>query len=72
MDESPFLGDFVGRKGIRMDPVKVKIIVEWYVPRTKKTNGRFYGGYSLYAKILLGLAQFAGPFHDRIKVKHPR
>ena len=35
-DEIPFLGCFIGKRGVRSDPAKVKVIVEWPVPKNQK------------------------------------
>ena len=32
-EEIPFLGCFIGMRGLRADPAKVKAIVDWPVPR---------------------------------------
>ncbi|KAG3092027.1 hypothetical protein PI124_g20690 [Phytophthora idaei] len=42
-DEIPCLGDFVGRKGVRMDPNKVQTIKDWPVPRNKEELHSFLG-----------------------------
>ncbi|KAE9302457.1 Transposon Tf2-6 polyprotein [Phytophthora fragariae] len=42
-DEIPCLGDFVGRKGVRMDPDKVQTIKDWPVPRTQEELHSFLG-----------------------------
>ncbi|KAG2788174.1 hypothetical protein PC129_g20452 [Phytophthora cactorum] len=36
-EEIPFLGCFIGKQGLRADPAKVKAIVEWPVPKNKRT-----------------------------------
>ncbi|KAG2792630.1 hypothetical protein PC112_g23785 [Phytophthora cactorum] len=35
-EEIPFLGCFIGKRGLRADPAKVKAIVEWPVPKNQK------------------------------------
>ena len=32
-----FLGCFIGKRGIRADPAKVKAIVDWPIPKNQKT-----------------------------------
>ncbi|GMF52823.1 unnamed protein product [Phytophthora fragariaefolia] len=71
VDEIPCLGDFVGRKGIRMDPDKVKITAEWPVPKTKKQMESFLGTTVYVSRFCKGFAQFTGPLHDSIKGKRP-
>ncbi|GMF56292.1 unnamed protein product [Phytophthora fragariaefolia] len=72
VDEIPCLGDFVGRKGVRMNPDKVKIIAEWPVPKTKKQMERFLGATVYVSRFCNDFAQFAGPLHDNNKGKCPR
>ncbi|KAG3074470.1 hypothetical protein PI124_g20361 [Phytophthora idaei] len=35
-EEIPFLGCFIGMRGVQADPAKVKAIVEWTVPKNQK------------------------------------
>ena len=35
-EEILFLGCFIGKRGLRADPAKVRAIVDWPVPTTKK------------------------------------
>ena len=35
-EEIPFLGCFIGKRGLRADPAKVKAIVDWPVPNNQK------------------------------------
>ena len=72
VDEIPCLGDFVGRKGVRMDPDKVKIIADWPVPKTKKQMESFLGTTVYVSRFCKNFAQFAGPLHDSIKGKRSR
>ncbi|OWZ20261.1 Retrotransposon protein, Ty3-gypsy subclass, partial [Phytophthora megakarya] len=72
VDEIPCLGDFVGRKGVRMDPDKVKIIAEWPVPKTKKQMESFLGTTVYVSRFCKDFAQFAGPLHECIKGKRQR
>ncbi|GMF40677.1 unnamed protein product [Phytophthora fragariaefolia] len=72
VDEIPCLGDFVGRKGVQMDPGKMKIIAEWPVPKTKKQMESFLGTTVYVSRFCKDFAQFAGPLHDSIKGKRPR
>ena len=34
--EVSFLGCFIGKRGLRADPTKVKAIVDWPIPKNKK------------------------------------
>ncbi|GMF16682.1 unnamed protein product [Phytophthora fragariaefolia] len=64
--------DFVGRKGVRIDPDKMMIIAEWPVPKTMKQMERFLGTTVYVSRFCKDYAQFAGPLHDSIKGKRPR
>jgi len=72
VDEIPCLGDFIGRKGVRMDPDKVKIITEWPVPKTKKQMENFLGTTVYVSRFCKDFAQFAGPLHECRKGKSSR
>jgi hypothetical protein len=41
--EIPVLGCFVGRNGVRVDPEKVKAIIEWPVPQNVKQLRKWLG-----------------------------
>jgi len=72
VDEIPCLGDFIGRKGVRMDPDKVNIITEWPVPKTKKQMENFLGTTVYVSRFCKDFAQFAGPLHECRKGKSSR
>ncbi|GMF37200.1 unnamed protein product [Phytophthora fragariaefolia] len=42
-EEIPFLGCFVGKRGLRADPAKVEAIVEWPGPRNQKDLRKWLG-----------------------------
>ena len=35
-EDIPFQGCFIGKRGLRADPAKVKAIVDWTIPKNKK------------------------------------
>uniref|UniRef100_H3H1W0 Reverse transcriptase domain-containing protein n=1 Tax=Phytophthora ramorum TaxID=164328 RepID=H3H1W0_PHYRM len=41
--EIPFLGCFIGKRGLRADPAKVKTIVDWPVPKNQKDLRKWLG-----------------------------
>ncbi|ETN00919.1 hypothetical protein PPTG_24175 [Phytophthora nicotianae INRA-310] len=41
--EIPCLGDFIGSRGIRMDPDKIRVIQNWPTPRSKRELQSFLG-----------------------------
>jgi hypothetical protein len=42
-EEIPFLGCFVGKRGLRADPAKVKAIDDWPVPNNQKDLRKWLG-----------------------------
>ncbi len=46
----PFLGYIVSAEGIRMDPEKVKAVVEWPSPDSRKALQRFLGFANFYRR----------------------
>ncbi|GMF54749.1 unnamed protein product [Phytophthora fragariaefolia] len=42
-EDIPFLGCFVEKRGLRADPAKVKVIVEWPVHRNQKDSRKWFG-----------------------------
>ncbi len=44
----PFLGFIVSPEGVRMDPDKVKAVVGWPIPDSRKALQRFLGFANLY------------------------
>ncbi|CAI5704679.1 unnamed protein product [Peronospora farinosa] len=42
-EEIPFLGCFIGKRGLRADPAKVKAIVDWPVPQSQKDLRKWLG-----------------------------
>ncbi|KAG3058960.1 hypothetical protein PI125_g25131 [Phytophthora idaei] len=42
-EEIPFRGCFIGKRGLRADPAKVKTIVEWPVPKNQKDLRKWLG-----------------------------
>ncbi|GMF61238.1 unnamed protein product [Phytophthora fragariaefolia] len=66
-EEIPFLWCFVGKRGLRADPAKVKVIVEWPVPRNQKDLRKWLGlaNYShMYSE---SYAEMAWPLFNLLK-----
>ena len=40
-EEIPFLGCFIGKRGFRADPAKVKAIVDWPIPKNQKNSRKW-------------------------------
>jgi hypothetical protein len=47
-EEIEFLGLIISKKGIRMDPHKVKAITDWLIPTTKRELQQFLGFINFY------------------------
>ncbi len=57
----PFLGYIVSAEGIRMDPEKVKAVVEWPSPDSRKALQRFLGFANFYRRFIRNFSQLASP-----------
>ena len=42
-EEIPFLGCFIGKHGLGVDPAKVKAIVDWPIPKNQKDLRKWLG-----------------------------
>jgi hypothetical protein len=63
----PFLGHIVGKGKLRMDPAKIKAILEWEPP-TKVTELRsFLGLVNYYRRFIKGYSAIAAPLTDLLK-----
>ena len=65
--EIPYLRHLVSEKGIRMDPEKVKAIMEWPAIKTIKQLQAFLGLMGYYRKFIKDFAHHAGPLTDLLK-----
>ncbi|GMF53805.1 unnamed protein product [Phytophthora fragariaefolia] len=66
-EEIPFLGRFIGERGLRADPAKVKAIVEWSVPRNQKDLRKWLGFANYLHKYSENYADMARPLSNFIK-----
>ncbi len=57
----PFLGYIVSSEGVRMDPEKVKAVVEWPSPDSRKALQRFLGFANFYRRFIRNFSQLAAP-----------
>ncbi|KAL0147989.1 hypothetical protein M9458_056716, partial [Cirrhinus mrigala] len=57
----PFLGYIVSSEGIRMDPNKVKAVVDWPTPDSRKALQRFLGFANFYQRFIRNFSQLAAP-----------
>ncbi|KAL0189919.1 hypothetical protein M9458_017018, partial [Cirrhinus mrigala] len=57
----PFLGYIVSSEGMRMDPEKVKAVVDWPSPDSRKALQRFLGFANFYRRFIRNFSQLASP-----------
>uniref|UniRef100_A0A4W5JRV3 Gypsy retrotransposon integrase-like protein 1 n=1 Tax=Hucho hucho TaxID=62062 RepID=A0A4W5JRV3_9TELE len=57
----PFLGHIVSAEGMRMDPEKVKAVVDWPSPDSRKALQRFLGFANFYRRFIRNFSQLAAP-----------
>ncbi|XDV33933.1 hypothetical protein PO909_004169 [Leuciscus waleckii] len=56
-----FLGYIISSEGVRMDPEKVKAVVEWPIPDSRKALQRFLGFANFYRRFIRNFSQLAAP-----------
>uniref|UniRef100_A0AAV1UXB0 Reverse transcriptase/retrotransposon-derived protein RNase H-like domain-containing protein n=1 Tax=Peronospora matthiolae TaxID=2874970 RepID=A0AAV1UXB0_9STRA len=66
-EELPFLGRFVGKRGLRADPAKVKAIVDWPVPKNQKDLRKWLGLANYLHKYSANYADMARPSSNLLK-----
>ncbi len=57
----PFLGYIISSEGMRMDPDKVKAVVDWPTPDSRKALQRFLGFANFYRRFIRNFSQLAVP-----------
>ena len=63
-EEIPFIGCFIGKRGLRADPAKVKAIVDWPIPKNEKDLRRWLGLASYLHKYSENYADMDRPLTD--------
>ena len=66
-EEIPFLQRFIGKRGLRADPAKVKAIVDWPVPRSQKDLRKLLGLANYLHKYIANYAKMARPLSTLLK-----
>ena len=66
-EEIPFLGCFIGKRGLRADPAKVKVIVDWPVPRNQKDLRKCLGLANYLHKYSANYGDMARPLSNLLK-----
>ena len=63
-DRVPFLGHYVSREGVEVDPMKTATVQDWPTPRTVKDIRAFLGLASYYRRYIPKFASVATPLTD--------
>ena len=66
-EEIPFLGCFIGKRGLRADPAKIRAIVDWPVPRNQKDLRKWLGLANYLHKYSANYADMARPLSNLLK-----
>ena len=61
MNEVSFLGHIVSKEGIRVDPKKIEVVVEWKPPRNVTEVRSFLGLAGYYRRFVKGFSMTAAP-----------
>jgi transposase InsO family protein len=62
--KTKYLGLIITPGGIEMDPAKVKAILDWEPPQTKRQLQRFLGFANFYRRFIRDFSALAQPFHN--------
>ena len=64
-----FLGHIISDEGIKVDPKKIKVIVDWAIPKDKTDVRSFLGLASYYRRFVRGFSKLAAPMTALLKGK---
>ena len=67
--EVKYLGMIIGVGGLKMDPAKIKTIVDWSTPKTVKEVLSFLGFANFYRRFIEGFSKLALPLTELTKTK---
>ena len=66
-EEIPFLGCFIGKRGLRADPAKVRAIVDWTVPKNQNDLRKWLGLANYLHKYSANYADMTRPLSSLLK-----
>ena len=66
-EELVYLGHIISEKGVRMDPEKIRAIVEWPRPKTVTEIRSFHGMVNVYRKYIRHFSEISAPLTRLIK-----
>jgi hypothetical protein len=66
-EEIEFLGFLVGRKGVRMDPDRIRTIREWPIPTTYRDIQVFLGFCNFYRRFIRDYSRITRPLNEQLK-----
>ena len=66
MREVDFLGVVLGPERIKMEEAKVKVVLDWPVPKSVKDIQKFLGLANYYQRFIEGFAKVVRPLHELI------
>ncbi|GMF22832.1 unnamed protein product [Phytophthora fragariaefolia] len=69
-EEIPYLGDLIGRNGVRIDPHKLQTIRDWPVPRTPQQLHSFIGLTGYVKRFCEQYAELTVPLFTLLKKKN--
>ena len=69
MEEVEFLGQIVGRKGVRVDPKKIQAMQDWPQPKTLKSLRALLGRTGCYNKFFHNYGHISRPLTHFLKKK---
>ena len=61
------MGFLISKEGLKMDPEKVKAILEWPTPRSATKIRSFHGLASFYRKFIRGFSSICGPLTKKMR-----
>ena len=70
-DQVEYLGVIIGKGEAAMDPVKLRGITEWSIPKKLKDVQSFIGFCNFYRKFIKGFSTITRPLHELAKKNQP-